>query len=95
MEGRLIIIGVDVNGELIRRDVRDGQSGIDLYADIQVIDINTCHPVPNLYLDWWHANASGVYSGVVANGNGDSSDATNIVHPPFLPPSHFPIPELT
>ncbi|PUU75910.1 Intradiol ring-cleavage dioxygenase [Tuber borchii] len=67
-----------VNGELIRHDVRDGQSGIDLYADIQVIDINTCHPVPNLYLDWWHANASGVYSGVVANGNGDSADATNI-----------------
>ncbi|KAG0130108.1 Intradiol ring-cleavage dioxygenase [Tuber indicum] len=67
-----------VDGELVRHDVRDGEPGIDLWADIQVVDINTCEPIPNLYLDWWHANASGVYSGVIASGNGDSSDATNI-----------------
>ncbi|PWW74372.1 aromatic compound dioxygenase, partial [Tuber magnatum] len=67
-----------VDGELVRHDVRDGEPGIDLWADIQVVDINTCDPIPNLYLDWWHANASGVYSGVVADGNGDSSDASNI-----------------
>ncbi|CUS10805.1 unnamed protein product [Tuber aestivum] len=67
-----------VDGELVRHDLRDGQSGINLWADVQLIDINTCDPVPNLYMDWWHANASGVYSGVVASGNGDSSDASNI-----------------
>jgi hypothetical protein len=27
----------------------------------------------------WHCNSTGVYSGVVANGNGDSSDESNIV----------------
>ena len=26
----------------------------------------------------WHCNSTGVYSGVVANGNGDSSDTTNL-----------------
>ncbi|KAH9194908.1 hypothetical protein AeNC1_003130, partial [Aphanomyces euteiches] len=31
-----------------------------------------------LYLDFWHCNSTGVYAGVVANGNGDSSDPTNI-----------------
>ncbi|KAH9150814.1 hypothetical protein LEN26_003997 [Aphanomyces euteiches] len=67
-----------VKGELIRNDVRESQPGIDLFADIQVIDINTCEPVSALYLDFWHCNSTGVYAGVVANGNGDSSDLTNI-----------------
>ncbi|KAH9117933.1 hypothetical protein AeMF1_008685, partial [Aphanomyces euteiches] len=42
------------------------------------IDINTCEPVSALYLDFWHCNSTGVYAFVVANGNGDSSDLTNI-----------------
>ncbi|KAI5849596.1 Intradiol ring-cleavage dioxygenase [Morchella snyderi] len=67
-----------VDGELVRQDIRETQGGVDLYADVQIVDVATCEPVPNLYLDWWHANATGVYSGIVANGNGDSSDATNI-----------------
>ncbi|KAG9415095.1 hypothetical protein AC1031_008523 [Aphanomyces cochlioides] len=67
-----------VKGELIRNDVRETQAGIDLFADIQVIDINTCEPVSALYLDFWHCNFTGVYAGVVASGNGDSSDASNI-----------------
>ncbi|RPB03698.1 aromatic compound dioxygenase [Choiromyces venosus 120613-1] len=67
-----------ISGELIRHDLREGQAGVDLWADVQMIDINTCEPAPNIYLDWWHANATGVYSGVVASGNGDSSDPTNI-----------------
>ncbi|KAA8899512.1 Intradiol ring-cleavage dioxygenase, partial [Sphaerosporella brunnea] len=28
--------------------------------------------------DFWHCNSAGVYSGIVANGNGDCSDTTNI-----------------
>ncbi|KAI5778882.1 Intradiol ring-cleavage dioxygenase [Geopyxis carbonaria] len=67
-----------VDGELIRNDIREDQAGVDLYADVQLIDINTCEPVPDVYMDWWHANSTGVYSGVVANGNGDSSDSTNL-----------------
>src|SRR5262249_6544228 len=38
----------------------------------------TCEPVPDVYLEMWHCNSTGVYSGVVASGNGDSSDETNI-----------------
>ncbi|KAH9118257.1 hypothetical protein LEN26_012227, partial [Aphanomyces euteiches] len=45
---------------------------------VKVIDINTCEPVSALYLDFWHCNSTGVYAFVVANGNGDSSDLTNI-----------------
>ncbi|TMW57584.1 hypothetical protein Poli38472_003509 [Pythium oligandrum] len=67
-----------VNGELIRNDIREEQAGVDLYTELQFIDVNTCEPVANLYIDFWHCNSTGVYSGVVAGGNGDSSDLTNI-----------------
>ncbi|KAG2783046.1 hypothetical protein Pcac1_g7363 [Phytophthora cactorum] len=67
-----------VNGELVRSDIREEEEGVDLYAEIQIIDVNTCEPVEGLYLDFWHCNATGVYSGIVASGNGDSSDTTNI-----------------
>lgn len=34
--------------------------------------------MPDVYVEIWHCNSTGVYSGVVANGNGDSSDESNI-----------------
>ncbi|KAL7269283.1 hypothetical protein RUND412_008059 [Rhizina undulata] len=67
-----------VDGELIRSDVRESQEGVDLILDLEVINVNTCEPIENVYLDFWHCNATGVYSGIVASGNGDSSDASNI-----------------
>lgn len=70
---------LDVDGELVREDVREGQAGIDLYTDVQVIDINTCEPVSNLWIDFWHSNSTGVYGGIVAGGNGNQADASNIV----------------
>lgn len=74
------------------------QEGVPLYADIQIIDVSTCEPISDVYLDAWHgayfakhyralslnqaysiANSTGVYSGVVASGNGNMNDASNIV----------------
>uniref|UniRef100_H3H633 Intradiol ring-cleavage dioxygenases domain-containing protein n=1 Tax=Phytophthora ramorum TaxID=164328 RepID=H3H633_PHYRM len=34
--------------------------------------------VEGLFVDFWHCNTTGAYSGIVASGNGDSSDATNV-----------------
>ncbi|OJD34363.1 aromatic compound dioxygenase [Diplodia corticola] len=60
-----------VTGELIRRDVTEGQAGVPLHLDLQFVDVNTCEPVPNLFIDIWAANATGVYSGIdVSNGQG-------------------------
>ncbi|KAL5120190.1 hypothetical protein ACEQ8H_002016 [Pleosporales sp. CAS-2024a] len=67
-----------VKGELIREDITDGQEGVPLFLDLQIIDVNTCEPVPEVFLDIWHCNSTGVYSGVVAQGNGDQNDATNL-----------------
>lgn len=67
-----------VGGEYVREDIREEQEGIDTVLDYQVIDVNTCEPVPEVYLEMWHCNSTGVYSGVVSSGNGNSNDETNI-----------------
>ncbi|CAK46228.1 intradiol ring-cleavage dioxygenase [Aspergillus niger CBS 101883] len=67
-----------IAGELIRRNVVEGQTGVPLFMDIQLIDTNTCEPLPNIYTDIWHCNATGVYSGVVASGNGNTNDESNL-----------------
>lgn len=67
-----------VGGELIRSNVTEDQAGVDLYLDLQVIDVNTCEPAAGLWMEIWHCNATGVYSGIIADGNGDTSDAGNL-----------------
>lgn len=67
-----------VAGEYVRENIIEDQEGLNIVLDYQVIDVETCDPVPDVYLEMWHCNSTGVYSGIVANGNGDSSDETNI-----------------
>lgn len=47
-----------MTGELIRTNIVEDQEGVPLYLDIQMIDTNTCDPVPDVYLDLWHCNAT-------------------------------------
>ncbi|KAK5624795.1 hypothetical protein RRF57_000511 [Xylaria bambusicola] len=54
-----------VHGEYIRSNIVENQDGIPVHLDLQFVDISTCAPVPNMLVDLWHANATGVYSGVV------------------------------
>ncbi|KAJ2898265.1 hypothetical protein MKZ38_004033 [Zalerion maritima] len=68
-----------VSGEYIRTNINDDQSGVDMTVDTQVIDVNTCEPVADAYVEIWHCNSTGVYSGVVASGNGvGDSDPSNL-----------------
>lgn len=67
-----------VSGEYVRENVIEDQEGVELILDTQVIDMATCDPVPDAMIEIWHCNSTGVYSGIIASGNGDSSDATNI-----------------
>ncbi|KAH6715103.1 extracellular dioxygenase [Leptodontidium sp. MPI-SDFR-AT-0119] len=67
-----------VKGEYIRSNITETEPGVPVTWDLQFIDINTCLPIPNLTSDIWHCNATGVYAGVVATGNGDSTDESNI-----------------
>lgn len=51
-----------VRGESIRQDVTEGQEGIPLYLEVQYLDVTTCLPIPELYVDHWSCNATGVYA---------------------------------
>ncbi|RMZ84023.1 hypothetical protein DV737_g1363, partial [Chaetothyriales sp. CBS 132003] len=58
-------------GEFIRENVKEDlySDGVDLYLEVQYLDITTCKPVPDVYVDIWNANATGVYSGISVTGN--------------------------
>ncbi|KAF8857728.1 GPI anchored dioxygenase-like protein [Acephala macrosclerotiorum] len=65
-----------VTGELIRKNVTEGEPGIPLYLEVQYLDITTCLPVPEIYVDIWNCNSTGLYSGIVATGNEVGWDST-------------------
>ncbi|TVY62321.1 hypothetical protein LSUE1_G007863 [Lachnellula suecica] len=67
-----------VSGEYVREDMVETQEGVAMTLDTQVIDMETCDPVTDAMIEIWHCNSTGVYSGIVASGNGDSSDLSNI-----------------
>jgi hypothetical protein len=48
-----ILTNLDVAGEFIRSDVRDGQAGVKLVLDTQVLDYKTCQPVKGALLEIW------------------------------------------
>ncbi|TKX24568.1 dioxygenase-like protein 1 [Elsinoe australis] len=60
-----------VVGEQIRKNVKEEEysDGVDVYLEVQYIDINTCEPVPQVWVDIWNCNATGVYSGISTSGN--------------------------
>ncbi|KAI1848316.1 hypothetical protein JX265_013818 [Neoarthrinium moseri] len=68
-----------VADEYVRRNIGEDLEGVPIVMDFQVVDINTCEPMPNTYLEIWHANSTGVYSGVDVEGNGSGeSDPGNL-----------------
>lgn len=73
-----LITSPDVGGEYVRENIIEEQDGVNVILDYQVVDVDTCEPVKDVYVEIWHCNATGVYSGVVASGNGDSDDSSNI-----------------
>lgn len=58
-------------GEYFRSNVKEAKwsDGIDLFLEVQYVDISDCSAVPNVAVDIWNANATGVYSGISVSGN--------------------------
>ncbi|KAI9346519.1 Intradiol ring-cleavage dioxygenase [Obelidium mucronatum] len=63
--------------ELVRTNIVDGQPGVPLKLAITVVNVKTCQPIPNAFVDVWHANAIGEYSGYIANSD-DVTDAEKV-----------------
>ncbi|KAI1881453.1 hypothetical protein JX265_000279 [Neoarthrinium moseri] len=62
-----------VEGEFIRTNIFEKQDGIPIHLDLQFVDVASCAAVPNMLVDVWHANATGVYSGVTSGGGLNST----------------------
>src|SRR3954454_23610001 len=56
---------LDLN--LVRRNIRGGRPGTPLTLRSKVVDATSCKPIRGAMVELWHADASGVYSGVQGN----------------------------
>ena len=53
--------------EAVRRDITEGKPGTPLRLQLTVVSVSSCKPLKGAAVDIWHADASGVYSGVAGN----------------------------
>jgi protocatechuate 3,4-dioxygenase beta subunit len=53
--------------EAVRRNITEGRPGTPLRLRLTVVNASSCRPIKNAAVDVWHADASGVYSGVQGN----------------------------
>ena len=54
-----------LQNEYIRQDLREDQNGTTLYLDIGVLDIGTCQPATEAFVEIWACNSQGEYSAFV------------------------------
>jgi protocatechuate 3,4-dioxygenase beta subunit len=53
--------------EAVRRNITEGRPGTPLALHLTVVSVSSCKPIASAKVDVWHADASGVYSGVQGN----------------------------
>src|ERR1700704_2819176 len=53
-----------LRGEAVRRNITDGKPGMPLTLHLSVVNASSCKPIKGAAVDVWHADATGVYSGV-------------------------------
>ena len=57
-----------LDGDKLRRDIREGKPGVPLNLRTTVIDVSTCKPISGAAVDIWHCDAGGTYSGFAQEG---------------------------
>ena len=67
---------------MFRSNISEGQVGIPLLLKIKITDTD-CEPVVDAFVDIWHCNSTGFYSGFTCKSKGCSSH-TSAVQPHHL-----------
>ena len=57
-----------LEGDKVRRDVREGRPGVPLLLETTVLDVSSCKPIKAAAVDIWHCDAGGTYSGFAQEG---------------------------
>lgn len=67
-----------VVGEYMRSNIKEAEhsDGVDIFLEVQYVDVSTCGGVPNVAVDVWNCNATGVYSGVSESSGQAGVDTT-------------------
>lgn len=58
MEGPFYVIH-----PLVRSNITEDREGIPLEVTVSLVNVSNCAPLPSLFVDIWHADAMGEYSG--------------------------------
>jgi protocatechuate 3,4-dioxygenase beta subunit len=62
-----------LEGDKVRRDVREGRPGVALQLRTTVVDVSNCKPIRGAAVDIWHCDATGTYSGFAQEGTEDKT----------------------
>ena len=57
-----------LDGDKVRRDIREGRPGTRLDLATTVVDVSTCKAIKSAAVDIWHCDAGGTYSGFTQEG---------------------------
>jgi protocatechuate 3,4-dioxygenase beta subunit len=57
-----------LEGDKVRRDIREGRPGVPLALRLSVLDVSTCKPIKGAAVDIWHCDTGGTYSGFAQEG---------------------------
>ena len=57
-----------LDGDKVRRDIREGRPGTRLDLATTVVDVSSCKPIKGAAVDIWHCDAGGTYSGFAQEG---------------------------
>ena len=57
-----------LDGDKVRRDIREGRPGTRLELATTVVEVSTCKPIRSAAVDVWHCDAGGTYSGFAQEG---------------------------
>jgi len=57
-----------LDGDKVRRDIREGRPGTRLDLATTVVDVSTCQLIKGALVDIWHCDAGGTYSGFAQEG---------------------------
>ena len=59
----------------VRRDITEGKPGTPLLVSFRLVEAGSCAPIPDAFVDVWHTDAAGLYSGY--RGQGDDGADTS------------------
>jgi protocatechuate 3,4-dioxygenase beta subunit len=62
-----------LEGDKVRRDIREGKPGVLLTLRTTVVDASTCRAIKGVAVDIWHCDAGGSYSGFSQEGTAGRS----------------------